>query len=353
MTTKNSNMKRIIACTDGTWNRPGMKDRGKPVQTNVEKMFNAICRVGEDNIHQLKAYDEGVGTSYTLRDKLLGGIAGEGLDRHIRNMYFFISINYEPGDELYLYGFSRGAYTARSLAGFIRNCGLLQPQYIHLLDRAFELYRDRNSYTTPDSDVMIAFKYKYSIEPEIPIKFMGVWDTVGALGIPLPFYKMHNMQKYKFHDHKLSPTVEYAYHALAIDDRRKLFEPTLWELSDTVRNDPMHKQVLEQRWFAGSHSNVGGGYVDSGLSDIALQWLIRKASDTGLCFDSTALGSLQPNYKGELRNSYTAKYMFWPRIWRKVNTADANGYQTIDDSVMERYKADKRYRPRNIRSLIK
>jgi uncharacterized protein (DUF2235 family) len=287
-------MKRIITCTDGTWNKPGAKDRGQVVQTNVEKMYNAVSQVAADGVQQLKAYDEGVGTGYSLRDKLLGGISGLGLDRHIKNMYFFICLNYQPGDELYLFGFSRGAYTARSLAGFIRNCGILKPENIHLLDKAFELYRDRNNYTLPDSDLMKSFKRQYAAEELTRIKFIGVWDTVGSLGVPLPFYQLYNADKYRFHDCKLSSSVEHAYHALAIDDRRKLFTPTLWEQSEKVKNDPTNTQKMEQRWFAGSHSNVGGGYADSGLSDIALQWLMDKAAAVGLTFDKKASEKIKP-----------------------------------------------------------
>ena len=146
-------MKRIITCSDGTWNKIGNTDHGVVVQTNVEKMYNCISSKGKDpltkeDITQLKVYDQGVGTGYSWKDRVIGGTTGAGIDKNIKNMYSFFVLNYEPGDEIYLFGFSRGAYSARSLAGFIRNCGVIKPAYIHLVDKAYDLYRDRNDYST-------------------------------------------------------------------------------------------------------------------------------------------------------------------------------------------------------------
>ncbi len=344
-------MKRIITCSDGTWNKHGSTDKGVPVETNVEKMFNCICSPGKDaqgnSVQQCKVYDQGVGTGYTWKDKIVGGATGAGIDKNIKDMYSFIVLNYEPGDEIYLFGFSRGAYTARSIGGFVRNCGILKPDFFHLIDKAYDLYRDRNDYTTPDSDLMIAFRKNYCFENITRIKFIGVWDTVGSLGIPLPWYKIKNKNKYKFHDVTLSSTVDNAYHALATDERRKLFMPTLWEKSNRVKKDKDPIQKMEQRWFAGVHSNVGGGYADCSLSNIALMWLIEKAKEVGLCFDDKCLLEIKPNYMGELRNSYDWKYWFWLPVWRKVSL-DENG-QVIDDTVWEKYRANAKYRPGNLK----
>jgi uncharacterized protein (DUF2235 family) len=344
-------MKRLITCSDGTWNKPGNTDRGKPVITNVEKMFQCICE--EDTsaqgqrIGQRKFYDEGIGTGVTLKDRLLGGIAGSGIDKNIKDVYTFLVLNYEPGDEIFLFGFSRGAYTARSIGGLIRNCGILKPAFLHLIDKAYDLYRDRNKYTAPESDMMVAFRKQYAWEDVTPIKFIGVWDTVGALGIPLPWYKLRNRNKYKFHDVTLSSSVEHACHALAIDERRKLFLPTLWEKSETVKNDPNHIQKIEQRWFAGVHSNVGGGYLDTGLSDLALAWLAGSANAAGLCYHAEVVKQIKGDYKGVLRNSYTPLYWFWWPTWRKIKL-DEDTHQTIDESVWERFLNDRRYKPRNL-----
>jgi len=347
-------MKRLITCSDGTWNKPGNTDRGKPIATNVEKMYQCICPYGTANnetIQQLKYYDEGVGTGGSWKNKLLGGITGAGIDKNIKDIYSFLVLNYEPGDQLFLFGFSRGAYTARSVAGFIRNCGILKPPY-SLVDKAYELYRDRNGYTAPDSDMMRAFRKQYAWENITPIKFIGVWDTVGSLGIPLPWYKLWNQTKYKFHDVTLSSWVENAYHALAVDERRKLFLPTLWEQSNTVKNTPNHPQQMEQRWFAGVHSNVGGGYADAGLSNIALNWLAKKASDAGLCYDQKVYQQIKGNPWGELRNSYTPLYWFWWPVWRRI-ALNNDTHQSIDNTVYDRHREIYKYRPRNIRQYIK
>ena len=345
-------MKRIITCSDGTWNRPGATDKGKIVKTNVEKMFNTISSCGANGIQQCKIYDEGVGTGSSETDKITGGITGHGLDKHIQDMYTFICLNYEPGDQIFLFGFSRGAYTARSIAGFIRNCGVLKPQNIQLVSKAFQLYRNRNDYTTPDSDLMVSFKKNFCYENITRIKFIGVWDTVGSLGIPLPSYKFRNKNLYKFHDVTLSSTVDNAYHAIAIDERRALFAPTLWEKSKNLKNNPDNPQQMEQRWFAGVHSNVGGGYADSGLSDIALNWLVKKAKNAGLYYDEEKLSEIKPNHLAQLRNSYTLIYRFWSPFWRGINLNDDKN-QSIDESVWERYGVDKKYRPKNLKELKK
>ncbi len=343
-------MKRIITCSDGTWNKPGTTDRRTVVKTNVEKMFNTICSSGTDGIQQCKIYDEGVGTGYSERDKITGGLTGHGLDKHIQDMYTFIALNYQPGDHIFLFGFSRGAYTARSIAGFIRNCGVLKPQYIHLVNKAFELYRNKNDYSTPDSDLMTSFRKNYCFENITHTKFIGVWDTVGSLGIPLPWYKFKNKNRYKFHDVTLSSTVGNAYHALAINEKRFLFKPTLWEKSKKATGNPNDPQHMEQRWFAGVHSNIGGGYADSGLSDVALNWLIEKAKDVGLCYDDDRLKEIKPDYSGELRNSYTPTYWFWLPCQRKITLND-NSNQSIDESVWERYNANEKYRPGNLQGI--
>ncbi|HET7897552.1 MAG TPA: DUF2235 domain-containing protein, partial [Flavisolibacter sp.] len=176
-------MKRIISCSDGTWNKPGTTDRGIDVKTNVAKLYECICSEGKDGTAQVKIYDEGVGTGYSRKDRLLGGATGAGIDKNIKDIYEFFVLNYEPGDETYLFGFSRGAYTARSVAGFIRNCGILKKENIHLVDKAYNLYRDRNDYTKPDSDLMKSFRAAYCMRDQsgdsvVPIHFIGVWDTV-------------------------------------------------------------------------------------------------------------------------------------------------------------------------------
>jgi uncharacterized protein (DUF2235 family) len=343
--------KRLVACTDGTWDKPGDMENGKSVDSNVCLIYQAVAREAADGTQQVKVYDTGVGSSYGWRDKILGGTMGRGLDQKIMDMYSFLMLNYQPGDELYFFGFSRGAYTARSLAGFIRNCGILKPQYLHLLEKAFELYRERNAFTAPNSDLMISFRRNYSIEDVTPIHFVGVWDTVGSLGLPFTFLRMYNMEKYKFHDETLSSSVRNAFQALSIDDRRKLFEPALWDASKNKSTPAVVGQTVEQRWFPGVHCNIGGGYEDKGLSDGALLWMIKKARDAGLEFDQERLSNIQPNALGKLRNSYTPAFWFWPKIWREIKTGKKLN-EVFDESVEIRLKGDSTYRPENLKAFF-
>lgn len=326
-------MKRIISCSDGTWNHPDETDEGQKADTNVLKLHNFIAAEATGSngeiIKQVKFYDRGIGTTSKKSANILEGITGAGLDQNIKDGYNFIMNQYEDGDEIYLFGFSRGAYTARSIAGFIRNCGILKNGYYHLLDEAYTLYRDRTDKTTPDSGAMKDFKSKYCYEPRI--KMIGVWDTVGSLGLPLNVFKKWNFKKYAFHDVMLSRIVDYAYHALAIQERRKTFEPTLWEKNEDV--DPEHQQVLEQVWFTGVHSNIGGGYADAGLSNITLKWMMCKAENVGLHFKIEPM--FLPDIKGVLRNSATWYYKLLGLGWRSICDKE-NTAQMIHKSVANR-----------------
>jgi uncharacterized protein (DUF2235 family) len=352
-------MKRIVVCCDGTWNKPGNKDRGQVVETNVEKIYKAVNNESPIT-RQVKYYGQGVGTSFSISDELLGGGMGAGIDRHIQDAYKFLMWTYEPGDELYFFGFSRGAYTVRSLAGLIRNCGIMKPQYLHLVNEAYHLYRDRTSITHPDSDLMKSFKKSYGIEEETNIKFVGVWDTVGALGIPIPWFRWWN-RKYQFHDVKLSSQIKYAYHAVAVDERRKLFAPALWELSDAAT-----EQVCEQVWFSGTHSNVGGGYADCGLSNITLKWMIDKARGAGLEFDEDYVSKIECDSAGELRHSASFMYkilglllrsinhsLMMKNISPKLNGAEVTRNERIHYTCIERTHKVKTYKPKNVPPALK
>jgi uncharacterized protein (DUF2235 family) len=339
-------MKRLICCTDGTWDKPGDTIAGKSLDSNVCLLYNAIEEIDQSGIQQLKVYDTGVGSGPGIKDQLSGGITGAGLDAKIKDVYTFLMLNYKEGDEIYLFGFSRGAYTARSLAGFIRNCGILKPEKIDLVDRAYNLYRNRNDYTTPDSDMMRSFRNKFCIEDITRIKFIGVWDTVGSLGIPVPWFNSYNLEEYKFHDITLSSTIDYAYQALAVDERRVNFEPSIWQLSENTTTGSA--TVLEQRWFSGVHCNVGGGYENRGLSNNTLQWMVEKARAVGLGFTNSKLTDYLPDTLATMGNSYTWMYWVRKKIWRPVNQLK-NSFQVIDDSVYERMKKYKDYYPGNIK----
>ncbi|MFL5862286.1 MAG: DUF2235 domain-containing protein [Solirubrobacteraceae bacterium] len=302
--------KRLVVCCDGTWNAPDERRTGVAAPTNVAKLALGL-QIG-DGGGQRVYYEAGVGT--TPDDRVLGGVFGYGLSRNIRNCYRFLALNYEKGDQLFLFGFSRGAYTARSLAGLIRNCGILKAENADQVDDAFGFYRDRTSQTHPDAVASQIFREMYAHTDE-DIYFIGVWDTVGALGIPteLPGWDwlsqhVHGWETlWGFHDPQLSSHVKYAYHALAIDETRDPFKPTLWSQDPAAVG-----QTLEQVWFSGVHTEVGGGSSDSALSDIALLWMIDKAKACGLEFKPNCLtpggsdggdGHVSPNYAGPLTDS--------------------------------------------------
>jgi uncharacterized protein (DUF2235 family) len=260
-------MKRIITCSDGTWNKPNATENGKPIQTNVQRIFDLVeKRDPVKDITQIKYYDEGIGAQGNVLTRMLNGATGKGIDNNIQDIYKFICWNYEPGDEIYLFGFSRGAYTARSLAGLIRKSGIIKGNDLNKVAEAYKLYRDKEH--KPSSPVATDFRKSNSYDVAC-IKFIGVWDTVGSLGIPLNAFQWYNKSRYTFYDTTLSSIVEHAYHALAVDEQRKTFIPALWVKSDNTASRDF-KQVLEQRWFAGVHSNVGGGYDDSCLSAMAV-----------------------------------------------------------------------------------
>jgi uncharacterized protein (DUF2235 family) len=328
-------MKRIITCSDGTWNRPNT------IKTNVQRIFDCIEKrdKGNDRI-QIKYYDEGIGAEGNFLTRMLNGATGKGIDDNIKDAYKFICWNYEPCDEIFLFGFSRGAYTARSLAGLIRKCGIIKQNDLDLISKAYELYRDRTA--APDSDKVIAFR-KNNSHDVASIKFIGVWDTVGSLGVPLHSFQWLNKKRYSFYDTTLSSIIEHAYHALAVDEQRANFQPTLWVKSKN--RQPGFEQKLEQRWFAGVHSNVGGGYPDTGLSDIALKWLFEKAADAGLCMDP-GFKNLPEHYQGTLYNSRSGIFALLPGKLRVIEADHETSF--IDDSVYRRMELMPEYRPKNV-----
>jgi len=344
-------MKRIITCSDGTWDKPGNTDHGKTVRSNVQKIFQVIAK-SDGDIKQIKHYDDGVGATGPLWKRVINGATGDGLDANIIDAYKFIVWNYEPGDELFLFGFSRGAYTARSLAGLIRNCGILKNQDLCLIQEAYDFYRDRTEESMPGRPLSEKFIADNSY-PDPEIKFIGVWDTVGALGIPLTIFQLWNRKKYKFHDLALSSIIKYAYQAMAIDEQRGLFDVNLWKRSENAKNNGV-EQFVEQRWFTGVHCDVGGGYIQEQLSDLTLIWMIGKAKFANLAIDmSMAVTNhdfpvfLSQSAIGTMHNSRTGIYLLSPAIIRKIGQQQGFN-ECIDKSVFERMALLPEYKPVNV-----
>lgn len=323
------------------------------------------------------------------------GLYGDGMDKNVLDAYKFLVDNYVEGDELYFFGFSRGAYTVRSLVGLVNNAGLLKKEHSSKVSNAYALYRSKDALDHPHGSN--AEKFRRDFSQEVSIQFLGVFDTVGALGIPLTLFDKYNAKKYSFHDTSLSRSVKNAYHAVAIDERRYDFYPTLWHAKEGTKS--------EQRWFPGVHSDVGGGYGDAhGLSDLALQWMLTKAGESGLNYKFTNDASFAPDALAPLHNSYTsmmqlmgeharhvcdstilnersvaiphefssahswyrgmkdkrlaqATIPWWNVVGRmqawfdKRSSCDMTDV-TIDDSVFRRIKAHADYRPHNIMPIV-
>lgn len=330
--------KNIVICSDGTWNTPDQKDKGIISPSNVAKMALAVASCTNGGTQQLLYYDSGVGTHW--HDRLRGGISGWGISRNILQAYYFLMEHYEPGDRIFFFGFSRGAYTVRSVAGFLRNCGLLKKENRHMVHNAYKLYRRRDKESHPRAVEAELFRRTFS--RETPVHFIGVWDTVGALGIPVSNLDLINKAfNLEFHDVELSSSIANAFQALAIDERRKAFEPCLW-----TRQSDVPGQRLEQVWFSGVHTNVGGGYKDSGLSDITLTWMSDRARECGLGLDLAPLQSLGitiiPKWNGVLEDSKKFLYKIVPDYIRPLHATPANQTR-VSAEAWTRFEHDPAY----------
>lgn len=340
--------KKLIICADGTGNTQEKLEDGKPCPTHVARIARALRTEDAAGVPQIIFYESGVGTQTGL--KLRGGALGRGVWANILHCYRFLVHNYsagEPGrpetaDTIYIFGFSRGAFIARSLAGLIRNSGLLKRGEENCEREALELYRDPSPATAADSPRAAEFRAKHSHDPDI--EFMGLWDTVGSLGLSFlsgSFIFLKDLN-FDFHDVALSDKVKQAYHALAIHERRTKFLPTLW----TMPAKPRAGQVLEQVWFAGVHSDCGGGYSDHALGDASLEWMIAKAERNGLRFGRESisevraepLGGMHDSFQGFLRILDTLK--FRPRgTERRFGGEGGPTRESIHESARERFAA--------------
>jgi uncharacterized protein (DUF2235 family) len=321
--------KRIVLCTDGTWDNTGNN-------TNVYKVKNG----SPTDADQVVSYDDGVGANGTIIEKLAGGALGAGLFQKIKEGYSQVAQLYEQDDPIFLFGFSRGAYTARSIAGMIAICGLPTANFDNtMVETAFTAYRN-----TDQRETLLAQLNKNYAMYNAKITMLGVWDTVGSLGIPAIFGGVDHLL-YGFLDTSLHPDVLNAYQALAIDERRIEFPPTLWT------SQPAAGQTLEQVWFTGVHCDVGGGYADdpktgTELSDITLSWMMSKAWNLGLESD--------PAFKAQYSNldaeyALDTKHESWNVLWGFPKPRSVADDSSLANSVVIRYQHDPSYRPGNLK----
>jgi uncharacterized protein (DUF2235 family) len=317
-------MKRIIICSDGTWNSPE-KLNVKSYPTNVLKFARGISTKGDNDIKQVVFYDWGIGTYH---DSAQGGGFGKGLEKNVMDGYRFIIHNYERGDEIHLFGFSRGAYTVRSLCGLLNNCNILKKENSSLVEEAFALYK--NPKYSPNGTYSNEWKLTNSIPNSAQVTFIGVWDTVGAMGLPFSLFGLIG-DKHLFYDNKLGSNIKTARHALSLDEKRKDFEPTIW--------NPREGTDLKQVWFAGCHSDVGGSYPPDKdktfLSDIPMMWLLKEANEKGLKFEKfVEVRSLNPTSK--MHNEYKRTFKLLGKYVREI--PNYNNIPTqVHKSVKDRY----------------
>lgn len=322
--------KRIAYCADGTWDTSAK-------HTNVYKLSKLLVR----SAAQMVFYDDGVGADGLPISKLLGGAFGAGLWTKIKQGYAQIANGYDPGDPLYIFGFSRGAYTARSLAGMIAICGLPTKNFSDsVVETAFNAYRSLIS--EQRKDLLNSLKDNEMFDAQITM--VGVWDTVGSLGIPAAV-GLSDPILYGFLDTGLHPDVHNAYQALAIDEKRSEFPATLWT------SEPAPGQTLEQIWFTGVHSDVGGGEPDdangaTALSDITLAWMLSKARALGLDVDPamSALYSLPLDPKLALDTLHSS----WDILWGFPRHRTIAKNAILSNSVLVRAEHDSSYRPPNL-----
>jgi hypothetical protein len=296
--------KRIVIGLDGTTNTPETLAKegrltppgpsGTPGMTishpsNVVRFTRAVSKQAADGTLQIKYYRRGVGTG-NRQDAVIGGMTGDGIATNIEDAYRFIADNYQRGDQLYIVGFSRGAYTARSLSGFLHYFGILDPKNLERFPEAFYLYQTRQRAAL--MDLIAQFNNTVADSRSVPVYFLGVWDTVGSLASLGPFTE----SDVGYHDVELADNVTNAVHALAMHEMRYKFRPTLWSKCKA------HQRVL-QIWFPGSHSDVGGGNGNYGFNDATLEVMIREAECCQLEFDSSIVSAIAPSSAGEIEMS--------------------------------------------------
>ncbi|MGB3338211.1 MAG: DUF2235 domain-containing protein [Devosia sp.] len=355
-------MKRIAIFCDGTWNRMSADE-----PTNVLMAAEAVLSTGADGVPQVVHYNEGVGTSYVVNEWIetrLAGAFGWGLFDKVADAYRFLIFNYEPGDQIFIFGFSRGAFTARSLAGLIRKCGVVPRANGRSIKKAFDFYQSKVA--LPDEDDAQQFRMDNSpgtvckaedrdwriahgADPEavariplLDIRYIGVWDTVEALGLPRHLHLSAltgKIASYEFHDARLSSTVHSARHAVAVDENRRSFEPTLWDNLPRLNDGHGDGTLYQQSWFPGEHGAVGGGGGRRGLSNNALAWILDGAEQQGLAFDAARLGAarLLIDHFDHLDNRKTGPG-WTDRFYRRAPRPAPLEGDTLAPSTLERMK---------------
>jgi hypothetical protein len=332
-------IRRLIVCNDGTWNTPDQEDNGIPSPTNVVRLKNSIMSRSSDGVEQMVYYHPGVGTAGKV-DAVMGGALGRGVDEQIMSACHWLGENYREGDEIFIFGFSRGAFVARSLAGFI---GRGLPRLVDVdsktswsfVDAAFKRGYRRHARGQDDNRKWMKKGWEFFHEGKpCPVRFVGVWDTVGALGVPDDLELLNLLDrggKWRFHDTELGSHISTARHAMAMNEQRASFTVTRWT------NARSHPDALEV-WFPGVHSNVGGGYSNTDLSDGSLGWMMDHAAAAGLVFRKGVQGTLRPDPCGVLHNSYKGAFTKLRSRPRAIDAMVPGNKAKFHSSAWDRHK---------------
>ncbi|MCK5001816.1 MAG: DUF2235 domain-containing protein [Gammaproteobacteria bacterium] len=338
--------KNIVVCADGTGNKGGYSPDSNvyKVYKTVDKNFKGKCHDNAEIEEQVLFYDNGVGTAKNKFLRAITGAFGFGFERNVCDLYKFIARSYEDGDRIYFFGFSRGASTVRACNGMIAKCGLVKGKGLRnceldeRVEEAFKAYKE----LTKSPELAKRFKEdKDRVTENVPIQFLGVWDTVVALGFPKrtditgPISFVLNMIfeslefladracPHSFYYYKLTDNVKHACQALAIDDERTAFWPFVWQEKNLKDTKDRTEDNVEQVWFAGMHSNVGGGYERAGMAGVPLYWMMKRAEHHGLMFTSDALKDAHDasHVHGRMYNSrdgLALLYRYHPREMLKL-----------------------------------
>lgn len=378
-------MKRIIFCFDGTWNNA---DSDNP--TNVLLTASSIAPTDPNGHKQIVHYDTGVGTE--MKNKARGGMLGRGLFENIKQAYLFLISNYEPGDEIFVFGFSRGAFTARSFTGFIKAIGIIQRHKVKFISDGIRLYkgrlksgplelvdfRARNSrhitVCPEDDEYRCKALDNYTKGQAYPfqIKYVGIWDTVESLGLRKIIKtslsrkgKKFVAKEYKFHDHTLNDLIAAGRHAVALDEHRKTFDVEPWGdlekynqalgFSASAEDAP-----IQEKFFPGTHGSVGGGGPVRGLSDGALEWVLDGATSRGLHLDTSVTSVIYntaPDWSANLSNNpeVNEKPSFTTRLMnmgaKPRQHKPSNIYQVHETAKLKWAYPSVKYKPHNLAHL--
>jgi uncharacterized protein (DUF2235 family) len=333
-------VKNIVVCCDGTGN-----EVEEGALSNVLELYRRL----DTSDRQVTYYDPGLGTlpAPGLQTKLakeltkiLGLTFGYGLPTNTSQAYKFLMKHYEPGDRVFLFGFSRGAYTVRALAGMIEMCGLLKPHCENLVDYALAVHRKKSGNQWKVANRFKKYFPNHGVaKGDKLVHFVGVWDTVKSIGLFRRSLTLPHTSNMK--------SVAHGRHAVSLNEKRSKYRPNLWTPKHGAETSPLTKQPrFLQVWFPGVHSDVGGGYEQPGLSDVALEWMLQEARAHGLLLDPNCdARDLDPDAMGKMHNPLQLKWYLvgWWMLGWWTRTLAEQPRPLVHESVDKRRAADKKF----------